>query len=200
MKKPIRTLLGLSVAAVLGSILLLGGAGSLAFWSDSSTSATQQIQSGSLDLGTSSQMTFANATIKQCAPTCTSSTPSVAYAGGPLVPGDVVTATVNVPVTLVGQNLKARFAVTPTKNPTVASAAADVALSNAMSITVKQINGATATSPAALTLTPAQIANGTVPVVLEVAFPWGTAGQYNDAMGGKVSLAATYTLTQIAAG
>ena len=201
MKKSTRTLLGTSVAAALGALLLLGGTGSLAFWSDTETSATQQIQSGTLDLGSSSQITTASATIKQCTTPTTCSAP-VAYAGGFLVPGDVVTATMNVPVTLVGQNLKAQLAVSPSKAATGGSTVpADVALASAMTITVKSINSPTgAATPSTVTLTSATAATRTIPVVLEIAFPWGTAGQYNDAMGGKVTFAATYTLTQIAAG
>lgn len=196
MKKSTRTLLGTSVAAALGALLLLGGTGSLAFWSDTATSATQQIQSGTLDLGTVGLGNISSATIKQCTPTC--STP-VAYGGGAIVPGDVIAATINVPVTLVGQNLKAEFTVAPTKSAP-SSSTADVALNNAVSITVKSVNNpAAASTPATITLTPSQVTGGTVPVIVEVTFPWGTPGQYNDAMGGKIALGATYTLTQIAA-
>lgn len=199
MKKTTRKLLGLSVAAVLGSILLVGGAGSLAFWSDSSASATQQIQTGTLDLGTIGLGNISSATIKQCT-SASSCTNPVAYGGGGIVPGDVITATINVPVTLVGQNLKAQFVVTPSKSA-ASSAAADVALNNAVSATVKSVNNVAATAtPATTTFTPSQVSNGIVPVVIEVAFPWGTAGQYNSAMGGAIALGATYTLTQIAAG
>lgn len=199
MKKSTRTLLGTSVAASLGAVLLLGGTGSLAFWSDTETSATQQIQSGTLDLGSSSQITTAGATIKQCT-TPTSCTDPVAYAGGPLVPGDVVAATVNVPVTLAGQNLKARFTVAPTKTATGTSAA-DAALANALTVKVTTIKTTdVSTTTPTITLASAQHSSGTVPVVIEIAFPWGTAGQYNDAMGGQATFAASYTLTQIAAG
>ena len=199
MKKSTRTLLGTSIAAALGAMLLLGGTGSLAFWSDTATSATQRIQSGTLDLGSSSQISTTGATLKQCT-TPTTCGPSAAYTGGPLVPGDVVTATVNVPVTLAGQNLQARFTATPSKTASSA-AAADVALRDALTVTVKSVNGtATASTPATITLTPSQLSGGTVPVVVEITFPWGTTGQYNNAMGGMVTFSAAYTLAQIPAG
>jgi alternate signal-mediated exported protein len=190
MKKSVRTLIGVSIAAVLGSTLLLGGAGTLAFWSDSATAAAQQIQAGTLDLGSSESITVSNPTIKQCAPTCTATTPSSAYAGGALVPGDVVTATMNVPVTLAGQNMKANFIITP--NKTAASVTtANTALTNALSIKVVKVNNTAVTADAAgaasVALTPASVTTPTVPV-----------GQYNDTMGGQVKLAASYTLTQIA--
>ena len=197
MKKSTRTLLGTSAAAVLGAVLLLSSAGTLAFWSDTTTSATQTISSGTLDLGTIGLENISSATIKQCT-TPTSCTTPVAYGGGAIVPGDVIAATINVPVTLAGQNLKARFTVTPSKTAP-STAAADIALRDAVSITVKSVNGTAATgTPSNTTLTPSQVTGGTVPVVIEVSFPWGTTGQYNNAMGGNVSLGAVYTLTQIA--
>src|SRR5690606_34200346 len=39
-----------AVAAAVGAALLLGGAGTLAYWSDTETSATQSISSGKLNL------------------------------------------------------------------------------------------------------------------------------------------------------
>lgn len=201
MKKSVRTLIGASIAAVLGSTLLLGGAGTLAFWSDTATAAPQQIQSGVLDLGSSESISMASATIKQCTPTCTTQTPSSPYAGGALVPGDVVTATMNVPVTLAGQNMKANFAITP--NKTAASVTpANTALTNALTINVVKVNNASPkvdATAASISLTPEAL-NGakTIPVTFEITFPWGTVGQYNDTMGGQVKLAAAYSLTQIA--
>ncbi|MFU8946713.1 alternate-type signal peptide domain-containing protein [Mycetocola zhadangensis] len=202
MKKSARTLVGASIAAVIGSALLLGGAGTLAFWSDTASVASQQIQSGTLDLGTSSSITITAPSIKQCTPTCTAQTPSSAYTGAPLVPGDVVTATMNVPVTLSGQNMKATFTVAPSKTP-VSVTTANTALSNALSVKVVTVGNKTPATDdagnASLTLTPAAL-NGaaTIPVVVEIAFPWGSTGQYNDTMGGQVKLAAAYTLTQVA--
>lgn len=202
MKKSVRTLIGASVAAVLGSTLLLGGAGTLAFWSDTASGAAQTIQSGELDLGSSAELTMTSPTIKQCTPECTDNAP---YVGGALVPGDIVSVTVNVPVTLVGQNMKANFAITPNKaavTTTGTRAVADAALTSALSIKVVKVNGAPATADAAGTvtvpLTPTAARTNKVPVVVEIAFPWGTAGQYNDTMGGQVAMSASYTLTQIA--
>lgn len=198
MKKSIRTLIGASVAAIIGSTLLLGGAGTLAFWSDNTTSALQQIQSGTLDLGSTTSITVSNPTIKQCAPTCTTQSP---YAGGALVPGDIVSATMNVPVTLAGENMKATFLIAPSKTP-AAAGSANTALSNALSVKVVKVNNVEVTPDAAgaasVALTPASVSGTTVPVAVEIEFPWGTSGQYNDTMGGQVKLAAAYSLTQIA--
>lgn len=199
MKKSIRTLVGATVAATLGAILLLGGTGTFARWSDTASTAAQPIQSGTLDLGTVGLSNFSAATITQCTPTC--STTSSNYTGGAIVPGDVISVTINVPVTLVGTNLRAQFSMTPSKDvPAGSTLAADAALRDAVSITVKSIKGVTQTT-APVTLTPTMMGTDkTIPVVVEVKFPWGQPGDYNGAMGGKVSLAASYTLTQIAAG
>ena len=201
MKKSIRTLITASVAATLGATLLLGGAGTLAFWSDTSSSAAQQIQSGTLDLGSSDKISVTNPTIKQCTPTCATQTSP--YAGAAIVPGDVITATVNVPVTLVGQNMKANFVITPNKTA-AAVTAANTAMTKALSITVLKVNNTvvtpdSTTGAATVALTPSSVSSaGTVPVTVEIKFPWGNPGDYNDTMGGQVKLAASYSLTQIA--
>ena len=216
MKKSVRTLIGASIAAVLGSTLLLGGAGTLAFWSDTSSSAAQQIQSGQLDLGTIGA-TNIDAKIVQRTDGKTNIGQPVQYNGGPIVPGDVIIATVNIPVTLVGNNMKAKFTISPT-DLAVASTdplieAKNVAMANALSMTVVRIGDpgfplvpvAGATPGQSTTLTPAslkdaKVVNGVkvIPVVVEIAFPWGTPGQYNDTMGGQVKLSANYSLTQVA--
>ncbi|GHD45005.1 alternate-type signal peptide domain-containing protein [Mycetocola manganoxydans] len=205
MKKPTRTLIASSVAAALGVALLLGGAGSLAFWSDSSTSTPQTISSGTLDLGSTSEVKIgATPTIKNCT-SPTSCSASGAYSGGPLVPGDVVTATVSIPVTLIGQNMKARFSVAPTKTAgavNTTATEADTALASAMTITIKKVEQTNfaGVADAAQSVILSSTAKRDIPVTVDVSFPWGaTAGQYNDAMGGKVSLGATYTLEQIPA-
>lgn len=198
MKKSIRTLVGASVAATLGAVLLLGGTGTMARWSDTAVTSTEQIQSGNLDLGTVGLSNFSATTITQCTPVCSAPT---AYTGGAIVPGDTLSLTVNVPVTLVGTNMKAQFSVQPSKAAPANPTAADIALRDAVSISVTSIKGVQQTTAPAVTLTPSTMGTAkTVPVVVEVKFPWGTPGQYNGAMGGRVSLAAAYTLTQIAAG
>ncbi len=208
MKKSVRTLIGASVAAVLGSTLLLGGAGTLAFWSDTTSSAAQAIQSGQLDLGTIG-VTDIDAKIEQRVDGKIG--PRTQYTGGPVVPGDVIIATINVPVTLVGDNMKAKFTISPTDLAVASSDATvkakNIAMANALSMSVVRIGAATAPLPMtaepaggqSTTLTPAVLGTAkTIPVVLEITFPWGTPGQYNDTMGGQVALSAAYSLTQVA--
>lgn len=194
MKKSTRTLLGTATAAALGALLILGGTGSLAFWSDSSTSATQEIQSGSLDLGTATGINLASAKIVNCASTCTT---AVTYTGSPLVPGDTITGTATVPVRLVGANMRAGLTVQPTTAAISASVPADNALASAVSVTVKSIYGDNGTGiPNASRTVNLSPMDATIPVVFEVSLP-SNAG--NAAMGGRVSIVASYTLTQIGA-
>lgn len=204
MKKSARTLIASSVAVALGALLLVGGAGSLAFWSDAETGTVQQIQSGTLDLGTVGLGNVSSATIKQC--TTAGCTTPLNYGGGAIVPGDVIAATINVPVKLIGQNMKAKFSIAPKKTAgatgTVANAA-DIALAAAVTVKIKKVETTefpTAIADASQSVQLGAIGERTVPVLVEVTFPWGaTAGDYNAAMGGKLSLGATYTLEQIAA-
>ena len=68
-----------AVTAAVGAALLLGGAGTLAYWTDEAASADQTISSGSLDLGTldSGDWTVTNGAVVDAA-----------FTGG-IVPGDV---------------------------------------------------------------------------------------------------------------
>ncbi|MCP2031444.1 alternate signal-mediated exported protein [Okibacterium sp. HSC-33S16] len=206
MKKSTRSLLGASSAALLGVILLLGGTGTLASWTSNTTSSTQQIQSGTLQLGSTDKISLTGATILHCTSVCPLNAPAEAYTGQVLVPGDVITATMSIPVTLTGQNMKANFSVSPRKAAGTADASgvviatdADTALATALQMSVTQIDGQKLKSAPDTTQS---IGMGvrTTPVVvtLEIKFPWGEPGQFNKAMGGTVGLTAVYSLTQVA--
>lgn len=174
-----------AVAAAVGAALLLGGAGTLAYWSDTETSATQTISSGNLDLGTLVDGTW----------TVTNGSVVKANYTGAIVPGDTLTKTVNVPVTLAGQNINATLAVTtPAVNtsPTLS----DSNLASALSVSVVSVGGTTGASK---TITGATTATPTVPVVISVEFPFGTAPDSSDLTELKsISFTSKYTLTQIA--
>lgn len=164
-----------AIAGGVGVALLLGGAGTLAYWTDNSATS-QDIQSGSLALGTiSDEWTVQNGTGAAQALT------------GPIVPGDVLTTTVSVPVDVTGQNMKAKLDVTD------AIVDGDAALEEALQVKVVSVNGA-AGSTATIT------EDATVPVVISVTFPFGTTGQYNDAAElAEAVFSATYTLSQVPA-
>ncbi len=96
---------GALAAAAAGS-LLLGGAGSYAFWTSSQDVGTEAINSGSLTLG---------------APNCTANPGThdwqidggAAYVAGTtkLVPGDTISKVCDLPLTLVGDHIGATLAI-----------------------------------------------------------------------------------------
>jgi alternate signal-mediated exported protein len=188
-----------AVAATVGAVLLLGGAGTLAYWSDTQTSASQTISAGNLDLNTITAGSWSlqqvvttgtapNTVTKKTTPvTFDSATMSVA-------PGDVLTATVQVPVTLAGTNMKATLDVaTPVITPAVAG---DTTLTNALQVAVVSVDGTNGA-----TKTFAAPKSGNVPVVISVTMPWGTSANENIAAALKsATFSANYTLTQVAAG
>ncbi|UCR88404.1 alternate-type signal peptide domain-containing protein [Mycetocola spongiae] len=189
-----RNLLLPVIAAVLGAALLLGGEGTMASWTDTRTATPVKISSGSLDLGPigASAMTW---TLAQEIPGRPASN-AVPFTGQALVPGDVLTATVNVPVSLVGQNLVAdlalsRLSVTPT-----GKTAADAAFAASLGTRIISINGQAPApaSPGSVTLRPG--IGATVPVVVAVSLPWSATGSGS----ASVILGMDYTLTQRPAG
>lgn len=142
-----------ALAAGAAATLLLGGAGSLAYWTSSTSVAGGSLTSGSISL-----------TGVTCAATWT-------YGGadaGPatpvtaIVPGDEVQKTCTGTITLVGDHIAATVAVDP------ASWSTTNALSNALQAS------ATLTSPAGGTITGPTPAGGTpVSFTIDVQFPYG---------------------------
>lgn len=184
---------GLVVSALLGALgvgLLLGGTGSLATWQESATSPQRGIETGSLDLGplTSGSVDWR---LSQRIPGRTT-TPSAPFTDTALVPGDVLTGTASLPIELVGQTLVATLQVSPKLTTPANPKPADTALSKALVVTVVSIDGIGGT----VHTFSGQEGKRTVPVVVEVSYPWGTDGQYGDATGGTVSIGIDYTLTQ----
>ncbi len=184
---------GLVVAALLGALgvgLLFGGTGSLATWQETGRSPQRGIETGSLDLGplTSGSVAWR---LSQRIPGSTTTT-SAPFTDTALVPGDVLTGTASLPVELVGQTLTATLSVTPKLTVPANPKPADTALSKALVVTVVSIDGIGGT----VHTFSGQEGKRTVPVVVEVSYPWGSDGQYADAVGGTVSVTVDYTLTQ----
>lgn len=195
-----------AIAGTVGAALLVGGAGSLAFWTDSSAGSQIEIQSGQLDLG--SVAAGGTWTIQQNATGVDPAQAASAVfdpANDLIVPGDVLTTTVNVPVVLEGKNLKAELAVDVDSfvagaSGTTEAKAALVAALEAGTVKVVSIDGVDVSAgEPTLTLSGPDL-NRSVPVTIAVTFPWGDAGtsSYNAAMLGSVQFQANYTLTQIA--
>jgi len=173
------------IAGAAGIALLAGGAGSLAFWTDTKAGSPVVISSGDLSLGT---ITDASGwTIQQSAAGVpTPQTASVPYVPGTtlVVPGDVLTKTVAVPVSISGADNKATLTVT---NATAPSNALATQLTSAVT-SVNGVAGGTATLTAAN--------NGTVNVVFTVTIPW-TADNTTKSL--STTFTANYTLTQVSA-
>jgi alternate signal-mediated exported protein len=184
---------GLTVSALLGVLgigLLVGGTGTLATWQESATSPQRGIETGSLDLGTLTSGSV-EWRLSQRIPG-RSTTFNAPFTNTALVPGDVLTGTTALPIELVGETLVATLQVTPKLSAPANPKPADTALSKALSVTVVSIDGIAGTMPTFS----GQQGKRTVPVVVEISYPWGADGQYGDATGGTVSIAIDYTLTQ----
>jgi alternate signal-mediated exported protein len=198
-----------AVAATVGAVLLLGGAGTLAYWSDTETSTNQTISSGNLDLNaiTSGQQVWK---IQQIADGMKTSSVTV-DANTTIVPGDVLTTTVQVPTKLVGTNMKARIDVSDAKVVALDATKVD-GLDKKLVVDVQSINGTVLTTvnnvkKTSVDVTPANIpADGNVPVVISVTLPWATdtttpvASNTIKTALQAVTFSAKYTLTQITAG
>jgi alternate signal-mediated exported protein len=189
-----KTVTKAAIAGVAGVALLLGGAGTLAFWTDTQEGSEVTIATGNLDLGTPADGTgWALQQNASDLPADTAEAASVPYVAQLLVPGDTLTKTVNIPVVLTGENNRARLDVT--------SANAAGALDSSLSAEILTINGVAVTTPAdgvaTVTLTTAQVAaltGGNVPVTYRVAFDW-TAD--NTTKLATTTFQAEYTLTQV---
>jgi alternate signal-mediated exported protein len=170
------------IAGAAGVALLAGGAGSLAFWTDTKTGSSVAIASGDLSLGTitdSSGWTI----IQNASGVTPAQTVAVPYVPGTtlVVPGDVLTKTVAVPVSISGLNNKAILSVTGATTPTNG-------LSSALTAAITSVNGVAGTSAP---LTAAN--NGTVNVVFTVTIPWLAT---NASKALTTNFQASYTLTQ----
>lgn len=86
-----------SIAGAAGIALLLGGAGTLAYWNDSATLAAGQVQSGTLDIET----------VGTAVTTYQATGAAVTRA----VPGDTIVILQDVEISATGDNLKARLTV-----------------------------------------------------------------------------------------
>jgi alternate signal-mediated exported protein len=107
-----------AVAAATGGILLLGGAGSLAYWSATQDVPGGTINSGSLALSTPSCAGWTLDTLEE--------PPTTYVDGDPLVPGDVLTKTCTFAITATGNHLRATLGVTDTSFTPVNDLSADL--------------------------------------------------------------------------
>jgi alternate signal-mediated exported protein len=185
------------IAGGIGVALLVGGAGTVSFWTDEAEGGDGVISAGTLDLGSPAGGGWE---ISHEGDGSGTATEPVAFdpSADQIVPGDVLSYTQSIPVTLEGKNIKAEFNgsidVTPSTDGT-----ADTALSEAIESEDLAATGLTgATGDLSLDgETLAGEGDGSVEVTTTITFPWGTEGQYNDTKLGSLNFAVDYTLTQV---
>ncbi|WP_183086308.1 alternate-type signal peptide domain-containing protein [Mycetocola tolaasinivorans] len=179
-----------AIAATLGAALLLGGAGTLAYWTDTKDASPQVINSGNLELG---QIDSATWSVQQIVGDKKSDAVKVDPNNFRIVPGDVLTTTVNVPVTLVGTDIKASLKVDDIYWESSS-------LRDQLTPTVVSINGqAPVNGAVTIAATPGQ-STVNVPVVVSVSYKWDGATQRANNRGefsNSATLRAKYVLTQV---
>lgn len=179
-----------AIAGAAGIALLLGGAGTFAFWNSSAAVSGGTITAGDLKVVNDGPAGVwkdqANNTID--------------IGTYKIVPGDVLTYTDDLTVTAVGGHLTATLGFGAQSITAASSAAADVALAGELTDTaVLTASGAgiTGTGPTYTINASTAPVSSVVTVVVTLTFPQGTAGQYNDAKTGAVNLSDfNVTLTQ----
>lgn len=100
------------IAIAAGAVLLLGGGTTLAYWSTQATINAGTVSSGDLDL------TLVDTPSWSLTPEGGAAAPVTDIAAIDVVPGDTVTLTQDVTLTLIGDNLVADLAVTGVTVPT----------------------------------------------------------------------------------
>ena len=162
-----------AVAAAAASTLLLGGAGTLAYWTGTSTATGEDITGGTLALSTMS----CSWTVSHSGGTATSFDPAT----GRLVPGDTAVETCSSTITATGQNLVADLSAT--------GGGATGDLASALTVTPAfTVDGASATSISSAD------DGKTLGATITVEFPMGTTAD-NSSNGGKAVSVADYVIT-----
>jgi len=158
-----------SIAGAAGIALLLGGAGSLALWSDSAALSPTSITSGTLDIAPGTTGTWSPALAK-------------------IVPGDTTTYTQTYTVTATGDNLHAQLSTNAGTigNTVGATVNTTYAVKTAANVAVTPTAGVYALNAGTYTVT----------ATIVVTFPTSTANQ--DGINGTVSFSGvTVSLNQV---
>ncbi|MET0673900.1 MAG: alternate-type signal peptide domain-containing protein [Microbacterium pygmaeum] len=169
-----------AIAGAAGLVLLLGGAGTFAFWNASAGISGGTIVAGNLNVVNDGT---AGAWVDQ------SGNP-IDIATYKIVPGDVLTYTDDLTVVAVGDNLVASLSLSDQSIAASSAAPADVKLAQYLTESAELTAsgaGISGTGPYTITAGTAGV-NSTVTVEVTITFPAGAAGEYNDAKLGSVSL------------
>ena len=184
-----------AVAGGVGVALLLGGAGTLAFWTDTEEGPEATVQAGTLELGA---LTGAGWELRHVGNGGTATEWKTFNPGDQIVPGDELQMTQNVPVTLAGEAIAAQF----TGDISVSSSdPAGAALATALGDPELSATSLSGTSED-FTFDPGTgivrgEGTGDVAVTTKLSFPWGAADDYNPTKLGTLDFTVDYTLTQV---
>lgn len=187
-----------AIAGGVGVALLLGGASTIAFWTDEADGGSGIITAGTLEIG---DVTGGGWQIVHEGDGTGEPTEAVEFdpESDRIVPGDVLTYTQSIPVELQGENIAAVFDGTIEVTPTDSADSSDTALADAIGdvadLAASELTGATGD----LTLDGETLTGegtGTVEVTTSITFPWGEAAEANAAKLGSLNFAVDYTLTQ----
>jgi alternate signal-mediated exported protein len=163
-----------AIAGAAGIALLMGGAGTLAYWNDSADvlSANQQISSG--DLTVVPAPAAAVWTVKPWNGTASGTAQTIAdISTFKMVPGDLVEYAKSVTVTAVGTTLKLQLTLAPGSITSTSNAlSTELASAATMSITGALPTGVTATATPGLY----NVVPGTYTLPIKVAINWADAG------------------------
>lgn len=169
-----------AIAAAGAGVLLLGGAGSLAYWTGTSSIAPSTITAGELKLGpaTCGAWSFVGAG------------GSFTPASDRIVPGDQVSRVCTIPVVAVGKNLSATLTL---PNQALTNAPSDA---NITATAAYKVGTAPGTAVSKGTITSSDNASN-VYATITVSFPYGTNDTAN-AQNGNGTQLATSTLNALA--
>ncbi|WP_435741561.1 alternate-type signal peptide domain-containing protein [Nocardioides sp. SYSU DS0663] len=162
-----------ALAAGTAVVLLMGGAGSLAYWTTTTENGTGGFSSGSLTLDSSS----CTAATWMRANTLQQASPVVHAEGDVIVPGDSLTKTCTVTVGATGKNLRAALAVTDgelTVTDTTATAGSGYTVTSSFT-----------RGDQPLAFITDEDADKTIDVVITVTLPGGSG---NDTMTDQITL------------
>jgi alternate signal-mediated exported protein len=168
-------------AASTAAVLLMGGAGSLAYWSDAETVGGSTITAGNLDLDATACNTagwVVNNTIEKVVDQPFAATDKV-------VPGDVLTKTCTITVTAVGKNLRATLGATP-----------PVATGSTMPADSFTLTSSFTRNNQPLTSVTSADVNKDIKAVITVAFPIKNVVDNNSKLTNVTLSAVTVTATQ----
>ena len=184
-----------TIAGAVGVALLLGGAGSFATWNSSSNISGGSIVSGNLVVGAPAAGSWSVAHLTAGSSTLYGASALTTLATYKASPGDKLTYTALVPITVSGTNLVATLSLAPGAiAATTPVSTANTALASYLSLnTVVAMSGTgiTGTAPSyVINGGPTGTNNATVnaTVTATITFSSGAAGTENTAMLGSVDL------------